>query len=448
MMPEALTFDWLFAPARDTLHVTGKLLDWLVFRFLAHDYHVLATVSFALCLGGWLLCAVLVAIVMSHGRPLVLLSSLMAFLLPLAGAPYWVALSPYQQLEPAVAYHQLLPILGLFALALLCVTAAARWPQAVRLALAAVITAVFSLSYASGAFLLLAFGATLAGLAALCMRVEGRRPRSLLLFGGVILVTAGICVAVHIWVPLHTYRVNPVLTPRAGHDVTLPFQKEFWHFFFPLFDRAVLSRSIGWASNLRGVGVAVAVALPAFGLTFLVARGSFGSRDRSIAIVLVAVLVAVLGYAALVSYARADFGSGLFHRRHAVTAQAALYAHARFFYWWIAAILPFSIVAWGLMSERLLSRRAANVMVLVLVVLALSPKGHRPHDSIGYLGQWNYPLLYQRDARKVARRIDHESSRIREGNHAAAEKWRQAERLGATWVSRWGSPGTRSQTTH
>ena len=56
-MPDELSLGWLVQSARDTVHVTGKLADWLFFRFVAHDYHHLAVASFAVCFGGWLVCA-------------------------------------------------------------------------------------------------------------------------------------------------------------------------------------------------------------------------------------------------------------------------------------------------------------------------------------------------------------------------------------------------------
>ena len=67
-MPNELALEWLFAPAADTLHVTGKLLDWLYFHVVSHDYRGLALTSFVLAFGGWLVCAVLLCLIVSIGH--------------------------------------------------------------------------------------------------------------------------------------------------------------------------------------------------------------------------------------------------------------------------------------------------------------------------------------------------------------------------------------------
>ena len=73
-LPEGLSLDWLLRPARDTLHVTGKLTDWLFFQFVSHDYHLLALVSFVVCMGGWLLCTGRSCFILGRERPAVMLA--------------------------------------------------------------------------------------------------------------------------------------------------------------------------------------------------------------------------------------------------------------------------------------------------------------------------------------------------------------------------------------
>ena len=44
-LPDTLTWEWLAFPAFDTLHATGKLLDWSFLRLVSHDYHCLLYTS-------------------------------------------------------------------------------------------------------------------------------------------------------------------------------------------------------------------------------------------------------------------------------------------------------------------------------------------------------------------------------------------------------------------
>ena len=92
-LPDELTLEWLFLPARDTLHISGKLADWLFFRFVAHDYHDIAATSFVLCFGGWLICALALCVVLTRRRRSMAFASLLVFALPLAAMPYWVTAS-------------------------------------------------------------------------------------------------------------------------------------------------------------------------------------------------------------------------------------------------------------------------------------------------------------------------------------------------------------------
>jgi hypothetical protein len=399
LMPERLTLEWLMAPARDTVHVTGKALDWLIFNLLSHDYHLLATLSFGVFFGGWLLCAAAFFLIAGRDDPVVLFLCLLLFCLPLAGSPYWVTMSPQQWLEPAIAYHQVLPVLGLLMLAVLSVMDLGRWKRGVRFVLFAAITTFFALTYSSGAVSLLLLGVTLLALTTLCPNREesGRGP--LLIPGLAISVSAAICLAVHILLPLHHYDLNPALEAR-DYRLAYPSEGEFWRFFFGLFDRAVLSTNTGPVSFWRGILVAAAVVFPPLALTARLVRGGFEStRKRTIAIVVVAVLTAVLGYAALVTHGRAHFG-----KQYLPWDQGewpTLYAHSRFFFWWITAVLPLCALGWALVLERTMSRRVVRTVVGLLVVLALSPKRLHPASDITYTQQWNYHLLYEEDAREL-----------------------------------------------
>ena len=464
-MPQEFSPAWLWYPAADTIYPGGKLIDWLVFRFLSHDFHTLAVVSFVVAYGGWLLSALLACFALARGQPVVLFAALLVFALPLAGAPYWVTTSPEQRLLPAIAYHQLAPVAGLAALAFLCTRPSAR--PLLQVALAILMTCGFSLFYASGAVAILVFAVTLLAFS-LAVRVEpkadavpSRRT------AGAIAAAAGVCLSLHVWLPIWILDSNPVVDARGIQSVTMPDDPRFWTFFFALFDRAVLGVQAGAAYNARGRSRALRSR----------SRGRAGrDRDRerdepakrSAAVVVVAMSIAVLSYAALVSYGRASFGISYFKLKLAPLELSEQYARTRFFYWWITALLPFSVVGWGILLEHWTSLRIASLAALGLAVLLLLPK--KPPTSNGsYLDHWNYGSLYTRDAESVRDlircallatrgrcRLDAdraEWSRLPreianpyyasgEGNRqdlpSRLDSYRRARLLGATWVDRWG----------
>lgn len=411
-LPQSFSVQWLFAPAKDTVYATGKLSDWLFLRLVSHDFRQLAITSFVVCVLGWLVGSLRLAFVVGRDRPALLLAGLLVFALPLAGNPYWVAVSPLQWLEPAISYHQMLPVAGIVLLALLGVTHAARPGRASRRLPYAVVTAIFSLAYASGAAALGLFGGALLASSALGRNAGSASRDPLRGAGAVVLATAAIAVGLHVLLPYLAWNVNPVLEARS-HELVSPLAREFWCFFFALFDRAVGSTAIGWLPRLRGAAVALVVAAPALGLPLLVARRRLAGDTRARASVIASLLIAVLGYAALVSYARAGFGGFYFLTREAGTTRAELYAHVRFFYWWIAASLPFAILGWGLLIEPVRSRRTAAAVAIALALLLLLPKDQHQESAGSYFHHWNYAALYRRDAREVLDLIQRDAARLR-----------------------------------
>jgi hypothetical protein len=426
-MPAVLSLEWLLAPAQDTVHASGKLFDWLFFRLVAHDYRLLAAASYVLAVGSWLGSSLVLCLRGGRGLPGVRVAALVAFVLPLAGVPYWVTVSPLQQLEPAIAYHQMLPMAGLVLLAVLALGEAP--PSRMRLGWAVFATMVCSLAYASGAFSLLLFAS-----AALCLSWASRRRREEdaappLGLAAAVAVTAALALALHVALPALSHGVNPVTEARA-YQMTWPFEARFWSFFFGLFDRAVLATSIGPAATLRGMVVATALAIPMLGLAVAVVRGRFTGAERAAATVLASVFFAVFGYAALVSYGRAGFGL-LYLAPFADDAlRPSLYAHTRFFCWWITAVLPLAVLAWGLMLRAFASVRLANGFAWALLALFLLPKPVSLDAELHYFDAWRFDRLYQRDAERVHRRIEEE----RGGRLRALPT---AIRLEAAFVERW-----------
>ena len=423
-MPAELSLEWLFAPARDTLHLSGKLLDWLVLRWVRHDYAVLAAASFVLAFGGWLVAAVGACLAASRGMPGVRNAALLTFALPLAACPYFVTAGPLQKLEPAIAYHQMLPVLGLSALAWMALSR--RDLSDVSLALAVLVTFFFGLTYSSGAVALFLFGATL--LLLTWLRRGHPESQAFALALGVS-AAATISLVLHVAIPAAVHGANPVVEART-YEMTSPFEWKYWDFLFALFDRAVLSTATGTIPRLRGVTVALAVTAPFAGLAALLLRGRLDPETARRALPLLATFVAIIGYAALVSYGRADFGRR-YLPPHDLEARPSLYAHNRFFFWWITASLPGVVVAWGLFVTRVATARTARIVVWSLAVLALLPKPAA--DDGSYLDHWRYAAAYREDARRVETQVErnrHNARRRQESAVAAGE--------GATFVERWG----------
>lgn len=448
-MPEALSFEWLFRPAADTLHVTGKLLDWLFFRNLSHDYNLLMTLGFGLFFGGWLLATVALLKATSQDRPVALLSSLLVLCLALAGSPYFVTVSPYQWLEPAIAYHQMLPVLGLTLLGLLCVLDRSRWPRGLAPGLAVAITLFSSFVYSSGAVVLVVFGAAVLAVSELTRFAPGELSNSARNLAAIILVTAAVVLSLHVLMPMQVHDVNPIIDSRR-YSVAWPTDASFWKFFIGLFDRAVLSTASGWIPDLRGSLVALFFALPMFWLPVLIVRDRIAADRRSAAIVVTALLAAVLIYALLVSYGRANFG-GRYIPQVDELMRPSMYARNRFFFWWITAFLPLGVVAWGLALEQSFSRRAVLVSVPILALLLVLPKTQHPESRISYFQYWSYTTLYQYDAKELSRLIGDDQKAIETGipsdsgviwsrrlNMPAREIIFSAQKSGAEFVDRWG----------
>lgn len=431
-MPEALNLEWVFLPAKDTIHVTGKLMDWLVFQHVSHDYSLLATLSFGLFFGGWLLAALALLKVAAKDRLITQFCSLLVLCLALAGSPYWVTVSPFQWLEPAIAYHQMLPVLGLTLLGLLCAVDRGRWPRGLAPALAAVLTVFFSLVYSSGAVAMAGFGAALLAVAELTRRTRGETPNSAIGLAAIICLTAAACLTLHVLLPIHYYEVNPIIKART-YSLALPTELSFWRFFVGLFDRAVLSTVVGWTPDLRGGLVAFFFSIPIFWLPVLIVRDRISPEFRSRAIVLVAALAAVLIYALLVSYGRANFGAK--YMPHSVDhLRPSLYARNRFFFWWITAFLPLAVVAWSMALEQTFSRRSAALIVPILALLLLLPKAQHVESEINYFQHWSYSSLYEQDADELELLIESDRRSLRTGIR---------DDRGVLWTRRLGIPARR-----
>jgi hypothetical protein len=424
-MPNELTLHWLFAPAVDTLHVTGKLLDWFYFRFVSHDYRSLALASFALAFGGWLVAAVCLCVAVCRRRPVILAASLLAFALPLANTPYWVAASPEQWLEPAIAYHQMLPVLGLILISLIVSSGLGMSARGPVIGIVALLTLAVSLVYSSGAVAMAVLGASLA-VGSMILRRRGRGESGrLLILGVTVAAVAGAGLLGHVVATLAVHGLNPIAETRKGSPA-LPISASFWHFFLGLFDRAVLSTRVNSFSLARGLSVALAVLLPIPILASQLLRGRFDGEERERVLIVVGILLAVVCYAALVAYGRADFGGRYFAEMYPPEIEAGLYAHNRFFYWWISAILPLTAVAWGLAFEKLHSRRVACGAVVVLVLLALAPKGQQlDGEAFAYFDHWRYSARYARDAAELRQFIerDRRPFRVEQGAAVLGEKW-------------------------
>ena len=127
---------------------------------------------------------------------------------------------------------------------------------------------------------------------------------------------------------------------------------------------------------------------------------------------------------------------------------ASLYAHNRFFFWWISASLPLTVIAWGVWVESWISRRAASLVVVALAIALMWPKPAYRDLFPSYFELWNYQALYERDARNTMWRVNADIQNSEMGKSStlvvslhtkdAREIYRRARWLGATFVDRHG----------
>ena len=269
-----------------------------------------------------------------------------------------------------------------------------------------VLTAANALTYSSGAVAIFVFGAVVAGLSRFVLERDSTEAMSLQSLGLIVTIVSGLCLVAHVVLPIYRFGINPVIETRQ-FSPSLPWEANFWHFYFGLFDRAVLSTRVDTFSLLRGMGVAAAVLVPLPLLLRLLRQRRFAAgKDREV-VVLLAIVSSVACYAFLVTYGRAEFGGSYFPRIYSSEGFAGHYARSRFFYWWISAILPLTAIAWGLIVGKLHSTRGADWAVAALVVLALAPKAQNRDDlQFTYSGHWDFASRYQRDALKLEKLID------------------------------------------
>jgi len=471
-MPEGFSPSWIMAPAADTLHATGKLSDWLILRLLGHDYHRLAVASFVLAFGGWLVVSLAACFALARERTLPLFASLLVFALPLAGAPHWVTVSPDQWLEPAVAYHQMLPIVGLAALAWAFGRAGQPLRTGAEVALVSGTALFFGLSYSSGGLALFVFAVTLWLLSLLGKRTEPWATPAPLPLLALNLTAAG-CLAAHVGLPILDLDINPVVEARdRTQSLTSPTDPRFWRFFLGVFDRALLPASATPNGAWRGALALALVLLPALGLTAQVRRRDLPWHRHRSAIVLVALSMALLAYVLVLSYGRASFGARYFVPSALSPEELAeRYAKTRFFFWWITALLPFSVLAWGQWVERARGPRAGAAASLAIALLLLLPATWpaataEAGDRAAALHSWRYRTLYARDATVLGRLIQADATRDQGGlrgliaheawthtppslrnPYLGIHEWRQppfredlyrrASALGARFVERW-----------
>jgi hypothetical protein len=175
------------------------------------------------------------------------------------------------------------------------------------------------------------------------------------------------------------------------------------------------------------------------GLGVGLVRGRLDEDDARAVAPLFAMFVAVLGFAALVTYGRGSFGRFYLAPADDPEVRATLYAHSRFFFWWITAVLPPAAIAWGRFLARLASPRIAIAVPAVLVALALVPKAP-PSNQTSYYDSWRYEHAYWADAAKLA-------NHIRQDRNAGKRRLTSAvaRQRGASFPERWEAVGTTRQ---
>lgn len=356
-----MDLSWLFEATNDTIWATGKVFDGLILNSTNFSFLTLQMFG-ALLLGVFLvLIILLIRRVVGRIAPAVTGYAILLVGYALMAQSYW--------LQPAIAYHQFLPLLfGVAVLLLIDGKSHEWWRSAVVLVLA--LAAGFA--YISGAIMLVVMGAVY--LAVWWDEIRNPATRAFHLPGMVVLIVGLLSTTVQLVLVQRSQ--GSLLVGTSASDTVMPWNPEFFAFYLGLAGRAV---------GLKGAPILVLVAIAAV-LTvtpFLVwmalspRRASHHGVSRYERYVLTFAALIVPVYFALVAVGRAGLApADGFH-------DVIDYGAARFHFFWGAALLA---LVWGgwYVSTSSASRRYRHVALIAIVVvtgLIAVPKSLSP---------WNY----------------------------------------------------------
>ena len=369
---------YLFMGINDTIAPIGFALDALAQRFLAGNSVAYQLLSMLIVLGLLLLLQwkLLNAVL---GHRLQAAGCFVFTLLMLQPGSYWG--------RENMAYHQALPLV--FLLSSLWLIALSKWKNAWRLPAILGLGLLAGLTYISGAF-----GALAAAAGILCVvaAAHSSPARTRVAQGAAVLGLAGAATSIAQFV----LGVIPSLTAvrRAAAPLALPYQRDFWLFYFGKIGRSLL---LPEDHALRSLGVVLLACLCVAGLAFVLIRRlrcDATGRLLPVAVVYGALCATVFVYLMLVAAGRTNL------REPEIRSliDVFLLGFTRFHFFWVTLLWPWVIATSIILlrqSGSTSSRRLAMVGWLGCAAgIALMVAG----GALAHFARHSTEASYRRDA--------------------------------------------------
>ncbi|MDJ0923759.1 MAG: hypothetical protein QNJ77_04280 [Acidimicrobiia bacterium] len=385
-----ISLEIVLKPFNDTVAATGRTIDTIVLNATGFNFLALQLVGVAL-FGVYV--ALVVILVRAIARniapgttPYAIL--LVAFALP--AMSYW--------LEPAIAYHQFLPLL--FGVGIL-LTLRGRTRPVLRSAGVVTMGLLAGFSYISGAVMLVAMAIAYA-------LTFWRRPFDVAdakrHAPGVALVAVALFT-----IASQLYLINRFQGSLAASSSVAaskyPWEPEFWAFYLGVAGRAVGLRSGPVLAH--ALIVAGLVLAPLVGLLLVRSRRGADSADvDGFALLFASILVPL--YVAAVSFGRAGMLGDL------PFGELVAAGGARFHYWWVAALVPLVWLTWVAFLRDRADRSERQLALILLVVMTIAiavPKSFAP---------WHFPSGFANRDLAFDRTITCLTSNIMQGSEVIA----------------------------
>lgn len=320
-----LTFtqDFLTSGGNDTIFLSGKFLDYLLFRIFDLPQHIIQLVTFS---------SIIITITVASAALLlkllprtIALIAIGFFPLALVSPSYWGAQS--------IAYHQAIPLAALF---LIFFTAASRLQSGGRLIALLLLSLFGSFAYISGAT-----GIFAAGLVFTVWSLRFKRVTPGLFKSG---LTVAVGALPAVLMNAHYFLILRNGSVHDGIQPSTPWTVEFWGFVTGLVGEAILPVVEGPTFALLSMisfGLWIASLLACL---YIFVRKPEHLTEKQLLFVAfyTALSGAVLGYSMMAAFGRASLqapNGGFFAAMDG--------ARLRFHYWWIAILVPW-LFAFGL----------------------------------------------------------------------------------------------------
>lgn len=349
---------WLFEASNDTVWVTGRLLDASILNATNFNFFALQMFG-ALLLGVFLVLAVmLVRRVASRVAPGATPYATLLIGFALMAQSYWI--------QPAIAYHQFLPLLCAVGILLLLAGESHVWWRTLA---AALLATAAGLAYISGAVMLVVLGAAYMAVWWRDLRSsrEWRRHAP-----AISVLAIGLATSL-VQLLLVMRAQGSLLDGTSASETVFPWDPAFWAFYLGVAGRSVGLQAAPLPVLLAIAGViAVAPVVVWFALSDRRATSHPVGRYERFVLVFGAALVPI--YFALVSAGRAGLAPSQSFR------VVLDYGGARFHFFWGSALLALVWLGWytAMSSAAPAYKRSALVALVVVTGLIAVPKSPSP----------------------------------------------------------------------